>query len=290
MVPEQGTRVRVDRAAVDLLGVASRSRARALLEAGAIHLNDQPCEPSRFVAPGDRLALFAAPVARPPFDHPVEVRWIDDDLAVVWKPGGLETSGGGVRTLENALPGNLGASAAPDALPLPRVVHRLDRRTSGLVLAARSRGALVALGAAFAERRIHKRYRAIVGGRLEGGGVCEQPVGGRVAQTRWACVSATRSVTTGFVTTVDVWPQTGRKHQIRAHMAALGAPILGDDRFALGRPVLRSQGLFLCAVELRLMHPRTGAAITVAAPEPPRFEALRRREARRWERLRGPAS
>jgi RluA family pseudouridine synthase len=277
--------MRIDRAAVVHLGVASRSRARRLIRRGAVLLNGTPCEPSRFVTVGDSLVLLEDHESPARFDHPLAIVFADADLAVVLKPAGLVVDGKGVRTVSNALPGNLGPSAAADALPNPRPVHRLDRRTSGLLIVARSRTALVGLGRAFEERRIHKRYRALAGGLLDGDGRCDEPIDGRSASSTWRALQRTRSVTTDWVTTVDVFPESGRKHQVRLHLAALGAPILGDDLHSGDRPVLRSQGLFLCACELAFAHPRTGDALRFETPEPPKFESFRRREVRRWERL-----
>lgn len=271
---------RLDRLAVERLGLPSRSAARRGIERGRVLLNGAPCEPSRFVRPGDRVELLDAPEPPRIIELPLELLHVDPHLALVLKPPGLDTSGRG-RTLEAALPPHLPPSGVDGAFPWPRCAHRLDRRTGGLVLVARSRPAAAALSAAFAERRIHKRYVALVAGRLHGEGRTDAEIDGRPAATRWRAVEHQRSLHTGWVTRVEAWPETGRKHQLRAHLAGLGHPILGDDRYPDG-PVLRSQGLFLFAAELGLDHPIDGRPLQVRAPVPAKFASFLAREARRW--------
>ena len=100
--------------------------------------------------------------------------------------------------------------------------------------------------------------------------------------TDWSATAHHRSLHTEWITEVDLRPQTGRKHQLRAHLAGLGHPILGDDRYGEG-PVLRSQGLFLFARSLELLHPVTGEPLRIDAPVPPRFASFTEREDRRWQ-------
>lgn len=272
--------------ATERFGLASRSRARKLARAGDLLLNGAPCESSRFVHAGDRLELLA-PLEPPPiFERELSVVYADPHLAAIDKPAGLVVSGNRHRTVEHALLFNLPVSDAEDALPYPRPVHRLDGRTQGLLLVARTAAAQVGLGRAFQERRVHKRYRAIVAGRLEGEGEVSEDVDGRVAASRWRAVEHTRSLHVDWVTTVDVWPLSGRKHQVRVHMSSLGHGILGDDLHATGK-IMRGQGLFLCAAELRLQHPVTGDELHLEVPEPDKFGSYRRREARRWTSFQG---
>jgi tRNA pseudouridine65 synthase/23S rRNA pseudouridine1911/1915/1917 synthase len=282
VAPEDPT-WRIDRMASERLGIASRSRAKKLVKAGDILLNGMLCESSRILHPGDRLVLLL-PLEPPPiFELPLELVFCDPHLAAIDKPAGLVVSGNRHRTVEHALLFNLPPSEAPDALPYPRPVHRLDARTSGLLLVARSASAQIALGRAFQDREVHKRYRTIVVGKLEGAGIVEDQVDGKVARSRWEAVEHTRSLHVDWLTTVDVWPETGRKHQIRVHLAGLGHPVLGDGRYTTGR-VLRSQGLFLFAAELRLTHPITAEPLHLELPEPVKYGTFRNREARRWAR------
>ncbi len=274
--------LRVDRAAAEAFAIASRARARKMVKRGEILLNGVEVETSRFVKVGDRLSLLAPAAPTVVYERDLPVAYLDDDLAVVLKPAGIPVRDGRLRTVENALPHVLPPSPREDALPRPRAVHRLDVRTSGLLLVARTASADVALGRALAARTVRKRYRAIVRGRLVGEGVVERPIADRAASTRWVATEHTRSLHCDWTTTLDLFPLTGRTHQLRIHCASLGHPILGDDLHTRDGPVLRGAGLFLFAAGLELVHPRTGEPLHVVAEEPAKFGAYRRREERRW--------
>lgn len=279
------TPARLDRFCAHALDrIPSRAFARKVIKRGGVLLNGETVETSRFVREGDVVELIDT--GRRParvFELELSVLFEDEHFAVVDKPAGIPTSGLKHRTLEHALPKNLQRSPQPDALPRPRVVHRLDVRTQGLVLCAKTARAQVALGRLFEERRVHKTYRALALGQLEGAGVSDGPIGGRSAVTRWKAIEHTPSLTPGALTTVELHPETGRTHQLRRHLAELGHPILGDDAYTPGK-VLKKSGLFLAAVQLDFPHPITGEALTVRRDEPSKFDAQRRRERRRFLR------
>ncbi len=237
--------------------------------------------------PGNQLTLtLPDDPSQPVLPLELELPYVDDWLAVVYKPAGIHVRGNHVRTLRRALRHNLPLSPQPDALPDPDPVHRLDYRTAGLVLVARTASARVGLSQAFEERRIFKRYRAIVLGALSGAGEIDTPLDGRPALSRWRAIRTTRSLKTDWVTQVDLFPVSGRTHQLRRHITELGHPILGDDLYTRG-PVLRSAGLFLAAVEQRLVHPITGEDLHVRIEPPARFATWIAREERRWRRWHG---
>jgi len=273
-------------ASVTFPQIASRKGAHKLAKRGLLLVNGTPGEPHRRLRAGDDIALLAdlRPVV-PVYSLPLAVVHEDDWLAVVDKPAGIPVSGNYVRTLERALPAHLRPSSQPDALPSPRPVHRLDSPTQGLVLVAKTASALVELSRQFADRLVHKRYRALCLGLLEGEGQIDQEVDGRPAVTRYCAVLHTPSPTTEWLTTVDLFPATGRTHQLRRHLASLGHPILGDRQYTTGK-VLRGKGLFLAALALRFSHPATNAACVFEIPEPAKFASFRTRDERRWQAMR----
>lgn len=271
--------LRIDRAAMLALELPSKNRAKKELKAQRLLVDGQVVETSRLARAGLELTLLAPEEPPPALAREIQIVWSDEHLAAVCKPAGLITSGYHTLTLARALPHNLAPSEADDALPFARPVHRLDARTSGLVLVARTYRAQVGLGRALEERRVSKRYRALVGAKVEGEGLVDQEVLGRDARSRWRVVRHSRSLVTDWVTTLDLWPETGRTHQLRRHCASLGAPILGDMRYGSR---LRGQGLFLSAVELSLAHPVTGEPLRIEMPEPAKFRSFRDREDRRW--------
>lgn len=266
----------------------TRSSARKACRRGEIRVDGEPREGAWWVEPGQLVERLEPEVHRHRvFPLPLEVLVDDPYLAVVVKPPGFRVNGNRHRTIEHALPANLLRSDQPDALAAPRPVHRLDAPTGGLLVCAKTATALAELGRAFQERRVHKRYRAICIGRLEGEGRVEVPVEGRAAASRYVPVLHHHALRTTWLTTVDLFPETGRTHQLRRHLASLGHPILGDTEYGLPGKTLRGKGLFLWAVELGLDHPITGERLQVETPEPAKFQSLRAREERRWQRWHG---
>ncbi|MEQ1565803.1 MAG: RluA family pseudouridine synthase [Myxococcota bacterium] len=263
----------------------TRASARKACDRGEVAVNGVVSESSRWVGPGDTIG-WLEPLDRRvrPLPRSMPVLYEDDQLAVIDKPAGLVTMRTWGRTVERALPFNLTPSTAPDALADPRPVHRLDASTSGVLVVAKTRSAHAALGRLFEERRVDKRYGALVVGELVGAGVVELPIDGRDAVTEYRSVSVTPALRGGAISTVELWPRTGRTHQLRRHLAHLGAPILGDTLYGRPGQTLIGKGLFLYAASVRFDHPATGVPLEVAAPEPPKFASFREREARRHAR------
>ena len=282
--------MRLDRFAFSALpGLATVTHAKKAAKRGELLVNGQPRQPHSRVRSGDEISFTGARRPPPPvFRIALEVAFEDDHLAVVVKPPGVAVSGNRHRTLEHALLPHLQPSTQPDALPWPRPVHRLDLRTGGLVMVAKTATTRARLGQLLQERRVSKRYRSLLLGRLEGEGRVEQPVEGRASASRYRAVAHTRSLRTEWLSTVDLWPETGRTHQLRRHAQHLGHPVLGDELYGRDGCVLRGQGLFLWALELELVHPVTAESLVVEIPEPPKFESHRRREVRRWKKYDNP--
>ena len=287
-MPEDPPRERIDAYAARVFAaLASRSQARKAIKAERLLVDGAPGRTVWWVKAGNQLTLTLPDgPSQPVLPLTLELPYVDDWLAVVNKPPGIHVRGNHVRTIHRAMRHNLPLSPHPDALPDPDPVHRLDCRTSGLVLIARTATARVGLSQAFEGRRITKRYRAVVLGALEGEGEIDTPLDGRAALSRWRAVRTVRSLKTDWLTEVDLFPVSGRTHQLRRHITALGHPILGDDLYFHG-PILRGSGLFLAAVELTLAHPITGEALHVCIDPPAKFTTHLAREVRRWRRWHG---
>jgi 23S rRNA pseudouridine1911/1915/1917 synthase len=286
IVPEQTGQERLDRYAFSVFpGLVSRKAARRLAREGNLLLNGEPANASRWIHPGDVIVVHIKPRApRKVFELPIEVVYEDDCMAIVNKPPGYHVNGPRPKTIEQALPFNLQPTTRSFALAWARPVHRLDARTGGLLVIAKTMAAATHLGHQFQNHSVLKRYRALLVGRLEGEGEVIRPVQKRHAQTTYKVIAHCRSLHCQWITTVDMWPLTGRNHQLRRHMTSLGHAVLGDDLHNNGETVLRSQGLFLRALELSLCHPDDERALHFVIDEPEKFSRYRARETRRWER------
>lgn len=297
-ISEDDENLRVDKflrrelASVPLSHVFKLLRTRKVRLNGArAHGNDRLQPGDELVVRGDpeRLAARAKEVGRtaPTTRRDFEVLLDDADLMVVTKPPGLAIHPGtGISgaTLVDQVRAQLGASKDEQGFT-PSPAHRLDKETSGVVLVAKTRKAMSALTAAFTEGDVHKTYLAVVKGRLsEKSGEIDialqehQQTARSKAQhgkryqravTRYRVMSTSKD---GSL--LEVRPGTGRTHQIRRHLAAIGHPILGDRRygdFPLNREVKRRFGVgrqLLHAWRLELEHPVTGRHLELVAPVP----------------------
>lgn len=220
-----------------------------------------------------------------PEDIPLDVVYEDGDVIVVNKPKGLvvhPAPGHPDGTLVNALLHHCGSSLSGIGGVLrPGIVHRIDRDTSGLIIAAKNDFAHQKLAAQLQDHTLARTYECIVAGNLkEDSGTVDAPIGrcpadrkkqavvagGRRAVTHWEVIARY----SGF-THVRCRLETGRTHQIRVHMACLGHPILGDTVYGAKKPVPGLQGQCLHAVGLRFIHPRTGKSVELSCPLPEEF-------------------
>ena len=232
-----------------------------------------------------------APIDAVPQDIPLDVVYEDDDVIVVNKPSGLvvhPAPGHPDGTLVNALLFHCGASLSGVGGALrPGIVHRIDRDTSGLIIAAKNDYAHQFLSAQLADHTLARTYECIVVGNLrEDSGTVDAPIardsrdrkrmavvpGGRRAVTHWMVLARYPGYTH-----VQCRLETGRTHQIRVHMAYLGHPILGDTVYGAKKPVPGLTGQCLHAVGLQFIHPRTKELVSLSCPLPGEFTAALRK-------------
>lgn len=262
----------------------SRSQAQERFSGGHVRIDGAPVAKARRLVAGERVVVSAPqpePAAPPP--PPVPVRYADEDLLVVAKPAGLVVHpGAGVPggTLVDALRA-MGVRLAGTGDPRrPGIVHRLDRGTSGLLLVAKTQAAADGLASALQRRAVKRSYWAIVEGvPAVASATIDAPIGRAPDRGRFRVDAGGRPAVThydveetfGGVATVAVRLETGRTHQIRVHLSAVGHPVAGDReygaspalraRLRLGRPALHAR-------RLAFTHPVTGAPVTVEEPLP----------------------
>jgi 23S rRNA pseudouridine1911/1915/1917 synthase len=292
---------RVDRA-VALLTGWSRADVASLIEQGAVRIGGQPVAKSRRLAEGEEVEVEGEPEAdAPPVPEPVDfpVVHADDDIVVVVKPAGLVVHPGAgheTGTLAAGLLHRFPEIAGVGDPMRPGVVHRLDRDTSGLMVVARSPRAYDTLTTALAarpggpgvtpEKLVERRYLALAWGRFDARrGTIDAPIGrSATRRTRMAVREAGKEARTGYevltqydhpvCALVECRLETGRTHQIRVHLAAIGHPVVGDATYGGDRNPLRPGRPFLHAHALALTHPTTGERLEFTDPVPPELEAV----------------
>ncbi len=283
---------RVD-SAVALLTGWSRADVQTLLGQHAVLVDGATVSKSRRLREGEVIELLEEPApAQPPQPEPdvdVTVRYEDDDVVVVAKPAGLVVhpgAGNDTGTLVHGLLARYPEMAGVGGAFRPGIVHRLDRETSGLLVVARSERAYDNLVEQLAAHTVERRYGALVWGHLATArGMIDAPIGRSEARrTRMAVRDAGRPARTGYevhetfetplCSRLECRLETGRTHQIRVHLTAIGHPVVGDgtygglrDSIALARP-------FLHAAVLGFIHPVTGDALRFKEPLPDELEAV----------------
>lgn len=265
--------------------LVSRKGVKKAIKSGAIRVNQGPSTTAYWVQANDEIQLFDLEQQAPKsYDLTLEVVYEDEDLAVINKPAGIVVSGNQFRTISNTLSANLKPSPLPDALAWPKPTHRLDQATSGLLLIAKTALARVQLGQQFEDKTIQKKYCAICIGQVPQSGVITESIKEKTALTRYELVRQSPSIKNKTLSLLNLYPETGRTHQLRIHLSNLGCPILGDALYGKEGLILKRKGLFLAAIALQFRHPRTGQAMAIEIPHPSKFDKLLEREQGMWEK------
>jgi len=264
----------------------SRARIQDLIKTGHVTLNGASAKASARLRTGDAITLNEPPPT--PVDTVAEeialdVLFEDDDLVVINKPAGLvvhPAAGNWSGTLVNALLHHCPALSGIGGEQRPGIVHRLDKETSGCLVAAKNDMAHQALARQFAGREVTKIYLALAAGKFaRKSGVIEAAIGRHPMQRKKMTVVASgrgRAATTGYRvlrelpvgTLVECTLHTGRTHQIRVHLKHLGHPVLGDEVYGKRAGFARQM---LHAWRLGFVHPRTGERVNFESPIPPDF-------------------
>ena len=256
--------------------ILSKSALKKEIKKGLILINSAPANTATYIVGGEFIELMEDEIklksAKLVFK--LDVCFEDDYLAIVNKPAGIVVSGNKQKTITNALPYNLAKSSQTDALTNPLPVHRLDFPTTGVLLVAKTNTSLIALNRMFEEKLIEKTYQAITIGAMKPEGAIEREINEKVASSSYKVLESQASEKFEKLNLVQLFPKTGRRHQLRIHLAALGNPILGDSVYGKENLILKGKGLYLHAYCLRFEHPITKEIITVETKLPAKFRKL----------------
>ena len=288
---EESKNQRLDAFLASSLDGLTRSQATRLIESGEVAVNGRAVSKSYKLAGGEDIAVTLPepePVEAVPQDIPLDVVYEDADVIVINKPSGMvvhPAPGHPDGTLVNALLYHCaGTLSGVGGALRPGIVHRIDRDTSGLIIAAKNDAAHQYLSAQLADHTLARTYECIVVGALrEDRGTVNAPIarhptdrkrmavvaGGREAVTHWEVIARYPGYTH-----VRCRLETGRTHQIRVHMAYIGHPILGDTVYGAKKEVPGLTGQCLHAVGLRFLHPRTHEVVELSCPLPEEFTRM----------------
>ena len=292
-VPEESAGARLDRFLASVLGDQSRSQIQRLIKEGRIRVGDREAKPNQAIKVGQAISIdIPAPVDPTPLPEPLPLRILyqDRDVIVIDKPAGMvvhPAAGHEGGTLVNALLHHVTDLSGIGGEKRPGIVHRLDRGTSGLMVVAKNDRAHEALARQFRDREVEKEYAALVWGEVMAGHRIDAPIGRDPANRKRMSAKARRSreAVTRIVraehlgralTLVRVAIYTGRTHQIRVHLSAIGHPIVGDSLYGGVRrrvpgdlrAVAHLERPFLHAARLVFAHPEDGRRMQFESPLP----------------------
>ncbi|MGM9941544.1 MAG: RluA family pseudouridine synthase [Bulleidia sp.] len=269
----------------------SRTRVQELAKAGEILVNGKPAKSALKLSEGDCITCDVpedVPTEILPENIPLDILYEDSDIIVVNKPKGMvvhPAPGNYSGTLVNALLYHCKDLSGINGVIRPGIVHRIDKDTTGCIVACKNDEAHRAIAAQLENKTCHREYMALVEGNIANeAGFIDAPIGrdrkdrqkmtvtdvnAKEAQTRFRVVERF-----GNYTLLDCALQTGRTHQIRVHMKYINHPIVGDDKYGHACPIMDTQGQVLHAYRLTLKHPSTGRKMSFEAPLPEYFETL----------------
>jgi 23S rRNA pseudouridine1911/1915/1917 synthase len=273
--------IRLDKYLSQALPQFSRAYLQKLIEQGYVLVNGQMAKASQKLTKSDRVTIEPPPSPGHPLAEPIPLAVIyeDEDILVIDKPAGLTVHpapGHPSHTLVNAILAHCPGLTMSNELVRPGIVHRLDKDTSGLIVIARNDFAREYLAAQFKSRTVTKRYLVLVKGRLSPEqGIVDAPIGRDPHhRKRMAIVEAGKQAVTQYqvrkylddCTLVEVSPLTGRTHQIRIHLSAIGCPVMGDPIYGIKSAHLDRQ--FIHAYRLGFRLPSTRQYQEFSSPLP----------------------
>jgi len=276
IVPHQKNPIRIQEYAVGIFKtVATKSAIKKAIKKELILVNDEPTSTAKIIIGEEKITLIdhGEKSTQKQLILKLSVLYEDDYLAVIEKPAGILVSGNKFKTIDNALQQNLQRSIQSDAVR-PRAVHRLDYPTTGVLLIGKTSSSIQALNQLFENKKIEKIYHAITIGKLEPEGRIQFEVDEKQSESIYKVIATVSSKRFSKLNLVKLSPKTGRRHQLRKHLSAIGNPILGDQEYGKEELILKGKGLYLHASRLDFIHPFTMEHLEINSPIPLKFKKI----------------
>lgn len=253
----------------------TKSALKKALKKHLITVNGTTANSATFINGGETIELLNLDRVSPKkkLIFPLEVLYKDQYLAAIHKPAGILVSGNSFKTVANALVQNIEPSNLSDAT-IPRPVHRLDYATTGILLVGKTSSGIRALNKMFEDKAIEKIYFAITIGKMNNRGKINSEIDGKKSRSNYEVITLVPSKRFGQLNLVKLEPQTGRRHQLRKHLAHIGNPILGDATYGIDNLILKGKGLYLHAFSLKFIHPFTKEKVHLKDELPERFKKI----------------
>lgn len=253
----------------------TKSALKKAIKRECIQVNGSVASTATFITGGETidLTITQEDQAAERLIFPLKVLFEDGHLAVIHKPAGILVSGNGFKTIARALPQNLKASSLAEATQ-PQPVHRLDYATTGALLAGKTSTAIRALNKLFAKGEVSKVYYAVTIGEMPRQGIIDSDIDDKPSESHYEVVESVKSERFGKLNLVKLNPKTGRRHQLRKHLASIVNPILGDATYGTEGLILKGKGLYLHACSLEFAHPETKKKLLIKDDLPQRFRKI----------------
>ncbi|EKF56700.1 MULTISPECIES: RluA family pseudouridine synthase [Galbibacter] len=252
---------------------ATKSALKKALKKQHITIDNIPVSSATYIYGGETIVL-TTPLAPQNIKDPkisFDIIYEDQFLAAIVKPSGVLVSGNKFKTIANSLAHRLTKSDLPEAC-IAQPVHRLDFGTSGILLCGKTRSSIRELNKMFEHKLMSKSYYAITAGEMPGSGHISTPIDGKEALSLFQVIERIDSKKYNCLNLVKLNPKTGRRHQLRKHLAGINHPILGDRDYGIDHISSQAQGLYLHSYSLEFIHPFTMEKQSLIAPIPKRFK------------------
>lgn len=254
------------------INAPTKSALKKAIKKGFVKVDQNLAATGTFLKGGEILTLNISVTTKSfkKLNLDLNILYQDEYLALIHKPPGILVSGNSFKTIANALEQNITPSIMADAT-LPKPIHRLDYGTTGVLLVGKTNESIRVLNKMFEDKQMSKIYYAIAIGKMKLKGTISDVVDDKKSITEYEVEDFEVSERFKFLNLVKLNPKTGRRHQIRKHLAGKGNPILGDLDYGIDPFILKGKGMYLHAFSLSFKHPFTQIEMNIESPLPKKF-------------------